>query len=139
MNVMIDDVIKNMRKLFESKKDMLTNPLNVVAIGMELMNKYKGLSGVEKKTILVEALTTIANGADGIANTEDDIIPKPVMDTIKTLIDGQLVSHMINLVSDVSKGKFDINQTVAVAKEAGDVFSGCFAFCMSKKGQKYTK
>lgn len=136
---MIDDVVKNMRKLFESKKEMLTNPLNVVAMGMELMNKYKGLSGMDKKTILVEALTAIANGADGIANTDDDVIPKPVMDTIKTLIDGQLVSHMINLVSDVSKGKFDIGQTVAVAKEANEAFSGCFSFCMSKKTGKYVK
>lgn len=139
MNVIVNDVVKNMRKLFESKKEMLTNPLNIVAMGMELMNKYNGLSGMEKKTILVQALNTIANGADGIADTEDDVIPKPVMDTIKILIDGQLISHMINLVSDVSKGKFDINQTVAVAKEASEAMSGCFKFCMSKKGTKYTK
>jgi hypothetical protein len=139
MNTIVTDVITNLRKLIDSKKDMLKNPLSVVALGMQVMNGYNGLSGDEKKLILVKALTTIANGADGVAGTNDDVLPKPIMDTITKLLNGTMIHDMINLVSDVSKGKYDLAQTVVVAKETEETCKGCFSFLVSKKGSTYAQ
>lgn len=137
--MIIDDVVRNLRKEIESRADLLKNPLNIVAVGMELMNSYPRLSGSEKKMALIQALSTIADGADGIAGTEDDVIPKPMMDTIKALIEGKLIHHVVNLIADVSKGRFDLGQAVETAKEAQDACGGCFALLSSAKDKKYVK
>lgn len=139
MDSIIQDVVKKLSEILAKQSGLLINPLQAVTMGMELMNKYPSLSGSEKKVMLVKALNVISSGKDGIVGTNDDVIPKPVLDTLMKLIEGQLVHNLIDLVSDVSKGKFDIDKTSAVAKDTVDTCSGCFKFLMGKKGTKYQK
>lgn len=132
MSSTLDDIVKNLRDLINSKKDILHNPLNIVAIGMEAMNAYKNLSGTEKKALLVRALTIIANGADGIPGTSDDVISPHLLNTIRTVIEGNMLDNMINIIADASKGRFDIGKGVAIAKET------CYG-CFPLKSKKYIK
>lgn len=132
MQVIISEVIEGLRSAIQSRADIGTNPMNIVGIGMGLLNKYPTLTGAEKRSLLVEALTKIASGPDGVLGTADDTIPKPIVDTILSLIEGNLINGIIGLVVDATKGRFDVDKAVEVAKEASKTCSGCFSFVISK-------
>lgn len=106
----------------------LAKPMEIVGVGMQFMERYSHLTGAEKKEMFVKALEYIANGKDGVAGTDDDIIPKKTVDTIKLLLDNGIVEQTIDLVSDIAKGKYDINKTVTSIVEIS-TRTGCFGFC----------
>jgi hypothetical protein len=134
MQVITTEVVEGLRTAVANRTDLLSNPMNIVGVGMELMNKYPALSGSEKKALLIKAFTSFASGKDGILGTADDNLPKPVVDTITTLVQGNMIGDIISLVADVSKGRFNAAKAAEVAKQASGLFSGCLAFVKSKKG-----
>jgi hypothetical protein len=132
MQVITTSVAEGLRSAIATRTDLIANPMNIVGVGMELMNKYPTLSGSEKKALLVKALTNFASGKDGILGTADDNIPKPIIDTITNLIQGNLIGDVINFAAEVAKGRFNPAAAVEVVKQANTTFSGCFGFLMSK-------
>lgn len=133
MQVITTEVVQGLREAIANRADLISNPMNIVGVGMQLMNKYPTLSGTEKKNLLIKGLTSLASGKDGILGTADDVIPKPIVDTITTLVQGNLINDVIGLLVDTSKGRFDITKAIDVAMEAKGVFSGCISFLMTKK------
>jgi len=133
MQVITTEVVQGLRDAIANRADLISNPMNIVGVGMQLMNKYPTLSGTEKKALLIKGLTSLASGKDGILGTADDVIPKPIIDTITTLVQGNLINDVIGLLVDTSKGRFDITKAIGVAMEAKGVFASCFAFLMTKK------
>jgi hypothetical protein len=133
MQVIVTEVTEGLRSAVANRADLISNPMNIVGVGMQLMNKYPTLSGTEKKNLLIKGLTSLASGKDGILGTADDAIPKPVVDTITTLIQGNLINDIIGLLVDTSKGRFDIAKAVEVATETKNVFASCFSFLMAKR------
>lgn len=103
----------------------LAKPMEIVGVGMQFMERYSHLTGAEKKEMFVKALEYIANGKDGVAGTEDDVIPKKTVDTIKLMLDNGIVEQTIDLVSDIAKGKYDINKTITSIVEISQS-TGCF-------------
>ncbi len=136
MQAVIMEVIDLLRNVAMTRIDLVSNPMGIIGIGMNAMNKYPDMTGREKRAVLVNALTTIASGPDGQLGTADDKIPKPIVDTIVSLIEGKLIQSVINFASDVSKGRFNVNEAVEVAKETEKTCSGCFAFVLSKLKKK---
>lgn len=132
MRTIVTDIVDGLLKAIEDRADLVSNPLNIVGVGMQLMNKHGDLSGSEKKALLVKALTMIASGEDGVLGTADDKIPKPIVDTIVNLLQGNLINDVISLVADVSKGRFNIQKAAIVAKKTTETCSGCFSFLISK-------
>lgn len=118
MQAIVMDVTDGLRNAITSRADLVCNPMNVVGVGMQLINKYSVLSGTEKKTLLVKCLHNIAAGKDGVLGTADDTIPKPIVDAITKLIEGNLMDGVISLVADVTKGRFN-------TKEAKKAVTGC--------------
>jgi len=113
----------------------LDSAFAVVAKMMEIAERFKYLDGKLKKKLLLEVLTRIAAGADGIAGTADDLVPAKTMATIKMLLEGDLVDQTVNLISDVARGRFNIGSfaalgqtamaTVTAAGGPAKVFSSC--------------
>lgn len=132
MQAVVDSVVKELTSAVETRADLMSNPMNIVGVGMAIMNKHENLSGSDKKALLVKALTSLASGPDGVLGTADDRIPKPIVDTIVSLIEGKLINSVLDLAVGISKGRFDLQQAVAVAKEAKETFTGCFLFLKAK-------
>lgn len=96
----------------------IDSAMAIVAKGMEVMERFKYLDGKHKKTLLVEILSRIALGKDGVAGTADDLIPASTMAALKTILEGNLLEQTTDLIMDLTRGKFDINKAMQVA---GDV------------------
>jgi hypothetical protein len=119
----------------KSNEVKLDSAVAVLAKTMEIAERFKYLDGKLKKKLLLEVLTRIAAGADGVAGTADDLLPAKTMATIKVLLEGDLVDQTINLISDVARGRFKIGDfaalgqtamaTVAAAGGPAKVFSSC--------------
>jgi hypothetical protein len=119
----------------KSNEVPLDSAVAVLAKTMEITERFKYLDGKLKKKLLLEVLTRIAAGADGVVGTADDLIPATTMATLKVLLEGDLVDQTVNLISDVARGRFKIGDFAALGQTAmaavtaaggpAKVFSSC--------------
>ena len=119
----------------KSNEIKLDSAMMIVGKGMEVVQRFQYLDGKLKKKLLLEIITRIAAGADGIAGTADDLIPAKTMATLKMMLESDLVDETINLVASVAKGEFKLGdltklgQTAMAAVTAAGgpakVFSSC--------------
>jgi hypothetical protein len=109
-------------KEFENK-----SPIFVVSKGMEILNRVPELTGGTKKRILITAIERIAHGRDGVAGTEDDLLPVEYVQMLKVIIENNIVEGLIDIISDASKGRFDVIKATDFVKTAG---STCVPECL---------
>jgi len=124
------------------KKEInVSSAMHIVAKGMELMAQFTDLSGSQKRGALILVLEKIADGADGMSGTDDDLIPKATIDTLKGLLQTDIISQTITIIKDAANGKFNFEATLAVASEVKDVVVpgvfACFS-CIFKNTKKAT-
>jgi len=105
----------------KSNEVSLNSAMAIVAKGMEVTSRFKYLDGSHKKKLLLEVLTRIAAGADGVLGTADDLLPASTMATLKMLLEGDVVEQTINLISDVAKGKFNLSAAMATGQAVADI------------------
>ncbi|MGA0214589.1 MAG: hypothetical protein ACO3IY_03495 [Pelagibacteraceae bacterium] len=101
------------------------SPMKLIAKGMEIMETFPNLKGAEKEKLLIKVIEKIAAGADGIVGTDDDIIPAPVVEGLKTILEKDLVGDVANVIKSAFKGEFKFNQAVEVAKDLSKVGKTC--------------
>ena len=113
----------------------LAKPMELIGVGMQFIERYSHLTGTEKKELFVKSIEAVANGEDGVSGTEDDIIPQKTVETIKIMIENNLVEQTIDLIVDITKGKYDINQAIKkVVDVAGQAQrAGCFNLLFKRK------
>lgn len=100
-------------KIFEAiqtKKINVESAVDVLGYLMQEADKLKSLNGDEKKAIVISILSDLAKGDDGITGTSDDILSPDVIKGINAMIDNNLVSCLINVLIDASKGNLDLNK-----------------------------
>lgn len=99
-------------------RDNTINPLSVMSVitaGMEELAAIRSMSGPEKLATLQAALHDIASGADGIANTADDLIPPATLVAINQILDTGLLGDVVDAVLNASRGRYDFGRVVATA------------------------
>lgn len=117
----ISVILKSNQVNTESPFVIMTKSMEVIqTLPQELIKNEK------KNELLVDVLTRIAAGADGVQGTADDLVPARVVDEIKRMLENNLVNDFANVVKDVSKGKFDFNTVVALAPAAAPMCMSCF-------------
>lgn len=114
----------------------------LIAKGMEIMETYKDLQGNQKKELLVKVMEKVASGSDGIVGTEDDLIPKETVDTLKSLLTQNLLGQVMSIVKDAARGKFNLQATISVATEVKKKCLPGLLACFkkvkgTKKGEAY--
>lgn len=110
------------------------SPIFVISKGMEVLNRVPELTGSTKKLILISAIELIAHGRDGIPSTDDDLLPVEYVQMLKVIIDNNIVDGIIDIISDASKGRFDIIKATDFAKSAGSTcIPECFRIIFAKK------
>jgi len=113
-----DDVFNFIsKKVFDkllSKHDSLkvANAYDLIIMIMEVIEEIYLLDkhDVDKKIILIEVLERISKGVDGIAGTDDDLINKNTVDTIRKILENRLVEGIVNTIVRASKGLININK-----------------------------
>ena len=102
----------------KSNEVKLDSAMQIVAKCMQITERFKYLDGKLKKKLLLEVITRVAAGADGVAGTADDLIPATTMSTLKMMLEGDLVEQTVDLVSDIARGRFNIGSAVALGQAA---------------------
>lgn len=106
MDTHIQQVKQHLTEYIQKTKENV-NPVAIIAVGMNFLKQSRNMTGQQKKEILVKVIESIANGKDGIAGTSDDIIPPQIVNAIRIMLQTDLVSQTIDVLSDVTKGRFD--------------------------------
>ena len=103
-NRLLYDKIKS---VISDKKISILNSIQLLTLLIEEVEKFDNMYGNEKKQYVINTLEEIAKGDDGILGTEDDIIPTYIYESLKILIESNLISdiidNMINIYNKKSK------------------------------------
>lgn len=108
------------------------SPTKLIAKGMEIMETFSNMNGNEKKKMLIRVIEKLAAGSDGIVGTEDDIIPKEVVESLKILLEKDLINDIVQVVMGAAKGEFNLQQTKEVAVEMVAVTKSCLPIFIEK-------
>lgn len=106
MNVLSAGLVANLARSITialAERAVEPKPVAVVQQGVAMLSTSKGLSGSEKKQLLVAAIQTIARGPDGISGTADDVIPPFVLAGLVALIESELLGDVIDLAHSAFK------------------------------------
>lgn len=110
MEIARDEITSSIRQLITDKKVTVNNAIGLLRVAMQQAERLRSLSGAEKQALVIDILSTIAKGADGIEGTSDDIIPPVVINGIRALLEHDLVASTIDIIIDASRGQLDINE-----------------------------
>ena len=99
--VILLKIISSLKNFVKGKKLDYTT---LIVNGMEIVEKYKKISGPMKKKYFMIAIRELANGNDDIISLENVII-------INKLLQEKLLENMVDMIIDISKGLFDINKS----------------------------
>jgi len=116
-------------KAIHYKELNVDSSMSIIRKGMEIVDKYPSLTGEERKRLLINVLTRVAKGSDGVFGTDDDVLPEATVKQICVLLEGNLVENVIDIIVDASKGHFDINKAEVVVQQSCalvKIITGCF-------------
>jgi hypothetical protein len=125
----VQDITQTIMFFVLSKSVDTSSAMALIAKGMEIVERYPGLSSVQKKECLIAAIQTVAVGADGIAGTDDDLIPKRTVDALNLMLRENLVEQTVDAFIAISKGQF----TIQHAEEVGKSCLGCFSKLLGRQ------
>ena len=105
MNEMSQKIID----LIAENKIDIKSAVDIVKLAMQEVEKMKELNGIDKQKLVLEVISEIARGKDGISGTQDDIISPHVMAGVKVLLEHDILPSIINVIIDASNGRVDVN------------------------------
>jgi len=108
-----DNIIKDaIINLFKNKDKLkVATALDIISMIMEIAEKIFLRDPIAKKNLVLSIIERISKGLDGIEGTSDDIISQETMNTIRVLLQNNLIEGIINGLIKVSKQLFNFNKT----------------------------
>ena len=108
-----DNIIKDaIINLFKNKDKLkVATALDIISMIMEIAEKIFLHDPIAKKNLVLSIIERISKGLDGIEGTSDDIISQETMNTIRVLLQNNLIEGIINGLIKVSKQLFNFNKT----------------------------
>jgi hypothetical protein len=68
----------------------------------QVTSRYSGLSKEERKGVMVRVLEEVAAGKDGVLGTSDDLIPQPVLASMRVLINSDVVPSLLDMLLELT-------------------------------------
>ena len=119
MTTINQKLINDLISVVIDKKTDITHIMDLITLLMQEVEKYKGLTGEQKKQYVIETLFQIAYGRDGLPYTNDDLLPKTILEPLVFLEKNNILPYMIDTIISASKGIYNINTIKSF-------FSKCF-------------
>lgn len=116
-----------------NKQIPANSAMSIIAKGMELMETFPNMNGEQKQSLLMSVIEKVAAGSDGILGTADDILSKETVETLRLILEKNLLTDITHLISDTAKGKFNINKAIQVAQTANTICLPLLSQCFKKK------
>jgi hypothetical protein len=114
------EVTALLKNSIRQKKVDTSSALSLVVRGMEIMDSYKYLNGQQKKDYILAVVQDMAKGAD-----DNDVLPDFTLKALDVLLRENILDNFVNIVTDATKGKFDVNKAAATAVSCiGACFGG---------------
>lgn len=107
-----DDGTEMLVSIRQLLKDRRRNaPLMLTAIDLLRLlilhaQTMKGLTGREKLSAVVRMVEEVAKGADGVAGTDDDLVPVPVVTALRAMVEHGILAATVSAIVDAAKGSF---------------------------------
>jgi hypothetical protein len=120
-------VLQNATKRLACEDFKTESALDVLKLLMQMMDKYKHLSGSQKKDIVIRTFEDIAAGKDGILGTADDLIPAYVLTGMRIMIESELVERTIDVIYEATIGK--VLQTYSLTSSIYSCLCALFCCC----------
>lgn len=120
-------VYKNFINHVTKNNVSLNNGVDVIKSLVYVTDGFIKLTKEEKKQIIIETLEDITAGADGILNTEDDLLSPTVLEGLELLIKSDMIISTIDLVFETMHAKVGIT----IGYYLYNILS--YIFCCSRK------
>lgn len=93
----------------------INNAVDLLKAVFVIVNKFTTFDQQRKKEVVIETLEDIVAGRDGILYTDDDLLPKHILDGLKALIDNNMLLSTLDLLWDMSYAKtgFKLSKCIA--------------------------
>ena len=109
-----------------AKKDVVMNDaFDALRSLVYIVDGFGSLSGEENKSIVIQTLEDITAGRDGVLYTEDDLLPRHVLEGLKLLIETNMISATIDLICEATHAKIGFSITWYLCKFTSFLFCGC--------------
>lgn len=125
MKQICERVYKNFVNHVMKKDIQIDTPYDVLKSLVYIVEGFNNLTGEEKKTIVIQTLQDITAGDDGVLGSDDDLIPRHVMDGLELLIRSNMISSTIDLVCEATLAKTGMTITCYFYKILTFLFCCC--------------
>jgi hypothetical protein len=102
-------VYQNFVKELTHEKVQIDTAFDVIKYLVKAMNEFYDLNGRQKKRVVIKVLEDICSGPDGILYTEDDLLPRHIIDGLRLLIETGMISSSIDLVCEAVLAKTGVS------------------------------
>jgi len=145
--VLNDNILQNaeilsqkiIAKCFGNNGGILSDPMDFIKSGMELVQDIIAISIPERKLCLIAALKIVACGKDGKAGTDDDLIVPETLKMLNIMIEHTIIDHIIEALLDAAKGRLNIVAIKDTVEDVVIVGAGCYDWCKWRVNNKSKK
>jgi hypothetical protein len=109
-------IIELISALKNNIKGKTINYTEIIITAMEIIDKYENLTGSLKKSYIIMAIDNISRGNYKIGLGDDSISQENVI-ILKSLIQQNILSDLIDTIVIATKGKIDINKSSTELKK----------------------
>lgn len=112
-SIMSEQVLEKFANHVKTNEDVkIDNAIDALRILAVIVTKTASVNESERKEIIIKILEEITAGADGVLFTEDDRLPRNVLEGLEILIRSDMLSSTIDLVLEVSQIKTGFSITM---------------------------
>lgn len=107
----------------------LNDVIEIITMCMELVDRYPELNGPQKSELVINVLQEICKGQDGVIGTSDDLIPKNIMEILKSVLSLGIVQNIIDQIIKATKGQLNINTVIVVGQSMWNFIKRVLSSC----------
>jgi hypothetical protein len=108
----LKSLISKIKLAIQNKNIDTSSAMKMLVLSMELIEDIDDgtITNVEKKQYIIIALEEIAKGNDMITGTSDDTISITTLESLRIIINKNLISEIVDIICLATKGEININK-----------------------------
>jgi hypothetical protein len=98
-------VLENLLLAVNRDKIRIQDPFDLIKAIFNIVMRFDSMTLDEKKNIMLETLEAIVVGKDGVLFTQDDLLPRNVIEGLQILIKSNLLFSVLDLLYELSQAQ----------------------------------